>query len=232
MLCAVLFDLDGTLLDHDGARDAGFAAHLPGQNALADEWRRLEATHYGEYASGQIPFQEQRRRRVRGIHAAMGRDVPADGACDAWFAAYLTHYRACWAAFDDVVPALDALAHALPDAQLGIITNGEGEPQRAKLAAIDLTERFSVFVASAEVGMCKPDAAIFLHACAQLGVAPRDAAHVGDRLDLDAEGAAGAGLRGIWLDRATADASSPPVDGVVRIGGLRELPDALGAHGG
>jgi putative hydrolase of the HAD superfamily len=222
---ALLFDLDGTLMDHDAARDAAFAAHLPDHGALAAEWRRLEAVHYGEYASGLIPFQEQRRRRVRGIHAAMGREAPAEDACDAWFAAYLAHYRARWKAFDDVLPALAVLADAHPDLALGVITNGEGEPQRAKLAAIGLTERFPVFVASAEVGMRKPDAEIFLHACELLGVDPAQAAHVGDRLDLDARGAAAAGLRGIWLDRAGDGATVEP--GVVRIAGLQELPGAI-----
>ncbi|MFL5817310.1 MAG: HAD family hydrolase [Conexibacter sp.] len=221
---AVLFDLDGTLMDHDAARNAAIAAQLPDEPALADEWRRLEATHYDEYAAGRCSFQEQRRRRVRGIHAAMGHAQPDDAACDAWFAAYLERYRAGWAAFDDVAPALAALADALPDVRLGIVTNGEGEPQRAKLAAIGLTDRFPVFVASAEVGMRKPDAEIFLHACERLGVAPAAAAHVGDRLDLDAQGAAAAGLRGIWVDRAGTGAAP---DAVVRISGLQELRAAV-----
>jgi putative hydrolase of the HAD superfamily len=220
---AVLFDLDGTLMDHDAARDAAIAAHLP-DPALAGEWQRLEAINYDEYAAGRCSFQEQRRRRVRGIHAAMGRTEPPDDACDAWFAAYLEHYRAGWAAFEDVAPALAALADALPDVRLGIVTNGEGGPQRAKLAAIGLTDRFPVFVASADVGMRKPDAEIFLHACEQLGVEPESAAHVGDRLDLDAQGAAVAGLRGIWVDRAGM-AAAP--DTVVRIGGLQELCAAV-----
>ncbi|HMJ04073.1 MAG TPA: HAD family hydrolase [Conexibacter sp.] len=222
---AVLFDLDGTLMDHDAARDAGFAAHLPGQHALAEEWRRLEAIHYDEYAAGRISFTEQRRRRVRGIHAAMGDAEPADEACDAWFAGYLGHYRGAWRAFDDVIPALAALAAADPDLGLGVVTNGEGEPQRAKLAAIGLTERFPVFVASAEVGLRKPDPEIFLHACELLGAAPEDAAHVGDRLDLDARGAVAAGLRGIWLDRDSdgEDAGS----GVATVRTLLDLPAVL-----
>jgi len=221
---AVLFDLDGTLMDHDAAREAAIADLLAGDPALASEWRRLEATHYDEYAAGRCSFQEQRRRRVRGIHAAMGRAEPADDACDTWFASYLERYRAGWVAFDDVGPALAALVDALPDVRLGIVTNGEGEPQRAKLAAIGLTGRFPVFVASAEVGMRKPDAEIFLHACERLGVAPHEAAHVGDRLDLDAEGAAAAGLRGIWVDRTGKGAAS---GAVVRIGGLDELHTAV-----
>jgi len=224
---AVLFDLDGTLMDHDAARDAAIADLLSGDVALADAWRRLEAVHYDEYAAGRCSFQEQRRRRVRGIHAAMGRTEPADADCDDWFAAYLTRYRTGWTAFDDVAPALAALADALPGARLGIVTNGEGEPQRAKLAAIGLTDRFPVVVCSAEEGIAKPDAAIFLLACERLGVEPSAAAHVGDRLDLDAHGAAGAGLRGIWLDRAGVGETAP--GGIVRIAGLHELAAAVAA---
>lgn len=220
---AVLFDLDGTLMDHDAARDAAIASLLA-DGALADEWRRLEAVHYDEYAAGRCTFQEQRRRRVRGIHAAMDRERPGDAACDAWFAAYLERYRSGWSPFDDVGPALAALVEALPGVRLGVVTNGEGEPQRAKLAAIGVSDRFPVVVCSAERGVAKPDAEIFLHACERLGVPPDQAAHVGDRLDLDAQGAAGAGLRGVWLDRAGTGAAS---DGIVRIGGLHELPAAL-----
>ena len=226
MLRALLFDLDGTLMDHDAARDAAIAELLRGDAALADAWRRLEAIHYDEYAAGRCSFQEQRRRRVRGIHAAMGGPQPADAACDAWFGAYLAHYRGGWSAFDDVLPALAALADARPDLRLGIVTNGEGEPQRAKLAAIGLADRFPVVIASAEAGVAKPDPAIFALACERLGVAPREAAHVGDRLDLDAHGAAAAGLRGVWLDRRRTGAAAA---GVMTIATLRELSAALAA---
>lgn len=227
---AVLFDLDGTLMDNDAARDAAIAAHLPGDPALGEEWQRLEAIHYDEYAAGRCSFQEQRRRRVRGIHAAMGDAELADAVCDAWFAAYLERYRAGWRAFDDVAPALAVLAAALPDAALGVITNGEGEPQRAKLAAIGLTDRFPVVIASAEVGLAKPDPAIFALACERLGAEPAATAHVGDRLDLDANGAAAAGLRGVWLDRPGAGAvAHTPAAEVRRIATLHELPAALAA---
>jgi len=232
---AVLFDLDGTLMDHDAARVAGLSAHvaalLPGLPAaeltrLDAEWRRLEALHYDEYAAGRISFQEQRRRRVRGLHAALDRALPSDPEADAWFAAYLNHYRGAWRAFDDVLPALAALAQAFPDAALGIVTNGEGEPQRAKLAAIGVADRFPLVVASAEAGVAKPAAEIFALACERLGTEPHEAAHVGDRLDLDAHGAAAAGLRGIWLDRQrSGDAAS----GVTTIATLHELPAALAA---
>ncbi len=240
-LRAVLFDLDGTLMDHDAARVAGLQAHLAGRlpelearelERLDGEWRRLEALHYDEYASGRCSFQEQRRRRAYGMHEALGRELESDAAADEWFAAYLGHYRGAWSAFEDAIPALDALVTVNDEIKLAVVTNGEGEPQRAKLAAIGLAERFALVIASGEVGVSKPDRAIFLLACERLGVEPANAAHVGDRLDLDANGAARAGLRGIWLDRPGASAPAPPTAptaGVARISTLRELSRALGA---
>lgn len=229
----MLFDLDATLMDHDAARVAGFARHLaewlPDRHAgelqrLDEEWRRLEALHYEQYASGECSSVEQRRRRVRGMHDLLGHALPSDADADAWFASYLGHYRAQWRAFDDVVPALAALCAAHPELALGVVTNGEGEPQRAKLAAIGLADRFAVVVASGEVGFAKPDGAIFALACERLGVEPALTAHVGDRLDLDAQAASSAGLLGIWLDRG---GTQRPPRGVTRIVTLHELPAVL-----
>jgi putative hydrolase of the HAD superfamily len=230
---AVLFDLDGTLMDHDAARVAGLSAHaaewLPGLRAgeleaLAEEWRRLEALHYEQYTSGICSFAEQRRRRARGMHDSLGHAPPSDAEADAWFAGYLGHYRAAWRPFEDVLPALAALCSAHPDVALGVVTNGEGEPQRAKLAAVGVADRFPLVVASGEVGVAKPDPAIFLLACERLGVEPAATVHVGDRLDLDAQAATSAGLLGVWLDRLGAQALPA---GVRRIATLHELPAVL-----
>jgi len=119
---------------------------------------------------------------------------------------------------------------ANPAIKLAVVTNGEGEAQRAKLTAIGLAERFALVVASGEVGVAKPDAAIFALACERLGVEPSEAAHVGDRLDLDAHGAAAAGLRGIWLARPGAPPPAPAPAAAPRIATistLHELSTAL-----
>jgi putative hydrolase of the HAD superfamily len=86
------------------------------------------------------------------------------------------------------------------------------------------SERFQVVMTSGETGVAKPDAEIFARACERLGVAHEQTAHVGDRLDLDAEGAAAAGLRGVWLDRIGTGASPAHV---MRISTLHELPALL-----
>jgi putative hydrolase of the HAD superfamily len=100
--------------------------------------------------------------------------------------------------FDDVLPCLDALG----DRRIGVITNGEDGPQRAKLAALGLDGRVEPVVCSGAVGVAKPDARIFGIACDAAGIPADRACYVGDRLRTDATGAARAGLRGIWLDRA------------------------------
>jgi putative hydrolase of the HAD superfamily len=234
---AVLFDLDGTLMDHEAARAAGFAAHVAvsmpeigtGElERLDGEWRRLETLHYDEYTSGRCSFAEQRRRRARGIHEALGRTVGSEADADRWYAGYLSNYRAAWRPFDDVLPALAALERAWPRTSFAVVTNGEGGPQRAKLEAIGLSERFPVLVASGEVGVAKPESAIFALACERLAVEPSQAVHVGDRLDFDAQAAAAAGLTGVWLDRGGAGTTAPDGD-VIRIATLHELPALLGA---
>lgn len=220
-------------MDHDAARAVALQEQLdgwlPGLEAnelkrLGDEWQRLEVLHYDEYVRGECTFTEQRRRRVQGLHAALGCEPAEELDEDAWFEAYLCHYRAAWRAFDDVLPALTALAAEHPSVALGVVTNGEGDPQRAKLAAIGVGERFRTVVASGEAGVAKPEAEIFALACERLGVEQEQTAHVGDRLDLDAEGAAAAGLHGIWLDRLR---TAPGPARVQRISTLRELPAVL-----
>lgn len=95
--------------------------------------------------------------------------------------------------FDDVPAALATLRGLL---RLGVITNGN-----ADLEVIGLHHHFEVTLHSARFGRAKPDPAIFLAACEAMGVAPRDAVYVGDDLRLDVQGAQGAGLRAVWMNR-------------------------------
>ena len=96
--------------------------------------------------------------------------------------------------YDDVVPGLLRLKGR---ALIGSISNGN-----ADLQAIGLAHHFQVSVAAHQLGVAKPDAAIFHAACEQLGVAPGDALYVGDDLLLDVRAAQRAGLRAVWLNRS------------------------------
>ena len=81
-------------------------------------------------------------------------------------------------------------------------------------------------VCSGAVGAAKPDRAIFAHALATLGVEASEALHVGDSRVADYDGARGAGIEALFLDR------SGTVRNARAIPDLRGILDHLGeGHG-
>jgi len=236
-----LFDLDDTLFAHREAVQRGLAAHraaLGGEIAAADDaventrWYELEELHYHRYLSGELDFLDQRRARARSFVSPYGLVLETDDEADAWFECYLVHYENNWALHADTLPCLDALTSEPSPLRIGVITNGDIAFQSAKLRGTGLLPRIEHIIASGEVGVSKPDAAIFAHACAVFGVAPGEAAYVGDRLTTDALGASAAGLLGVWLDRAGGAAreqlDAARAAGVPVIRTLAEVPRLLG----
>jgi hypothetical protein len=53
LIRAVFFDLDGTLVDSDAARDAAVSAMFPDVD-VRDLWRELEDRHFNAYLGGEI----------------------------------------------------------------------------------------------------------------------------------------------------------------------------------
>ncbi|GAA4636894.1 hypothetical protein GCM10023196_088480 [Actinoallomurus vinaceus] len=96
---------------------------------------------------------------------------------------------------------------------------------RAAWAATGLDRHFDLVVISAEVGVAKPDKAIFDLTIRRLGVEPGSVWHVGDNLTTDVAGARNARLgAGVWLNRAgAARGADDPAPGY-EIASLRELP--------
>jgi putative hydrolase of the HAD superfamily len=227
MIEAVLFDIDGTLLDHDRASERSLRQALdrerPGlsedhHRAALVEWRRLEEVHYAAYLGGEIELVEQRRRRAAGILGWLGAaDRPPDGH-GAWFEDFLAGYRSHWAAFDDVEPVIAEFEQC--GLAMGAITNADEAIQRRKLAALGLDRALSMVVASSSAGAAKPEARIFEIACEGVALEPDRVAYVGDRVDTDARGARDAGLLGIWLNREGGEVA----DDVPTVGSLAEIP--------
>ena len=126
-------------------------------------------------------------------------------------------------AFADVRPALDDLrrTHAL-----ALVTNGASCLQREKLAGSGLGEDdFDAVVISGDIGVAKPEPAIFAHALSQLGVDADQAVMIGDSLERDVDGAAAVGIRGIWLNRAGE--ARPSMNGHLQISSLSDLRTVL-----
>ena len=109
---------------------------------------------------------------------------------------------------------------------MAVVTNGAACLQREKLAASGLGDRFEAVVVSEDVGLAKPETAIFEHALATMSVDPARAVMVGDHLTKDIEGALAAGLRAVWLNRDDAPRPQAPPD-LIEISTLDDLPEAL-----
>jgi FMN hydrolase / 5-amino-6-(5-phospho-D-ribitylamino)uracil phosphatase len=80
------------------------------------------------------------------------------------------------------------------------VTNGFAETHHDKIDRLGLRERMDAFFIADEVGMVKPDPALFRHAVQVLGSTPERSAMVGDRYARDVIGAHAAGLFTVLLD--------------------------------
>ncbi|GAA2541071.1 HAD family hydrolase [Winogradskya consettensis] len=194
----LLLDLDGTLVDHEAAADAGLRAWLPtiGHPATDESvahWTALQEPHLAAWRAGTITYAEQRRRRLRDFLATPS---APDSELDAIFAGYLKHYEAAWRAYDDVIPALRALP--VPCA---VLTNGSTTQQNKKLIRTGIAHLIGPVFTVDNLGTAKPDPAAFLRACERWGFQPHEVLSVGDNHDLDVRAARSAGLRATHLDR-------------------------------
>jgi len=207
----VLFDLDGTLLDHRGSASAALNVALarwvdgrldPDEATLERTWFELEALHMATYLRGDCSFEEQRRRRMREFRGELGlQDTDDPRELDEMFGTYLKAYETHWTAYEDAETCLVALG---AQTRLGVLTNGDHGQQTAKLARIGLLRHFEMVLTPSQVGAAKPSRVAFNNACAAMGVRNSRTAYVGDDLDSDAVGAQAAGLIGVWLDHDDA----------------------------
>lgn len=220
---AVLFDLDGTLVDHDsavaGALTAFRARHLPDTPiaSLRAAWETAAARHFPRFVGGQISFTDQRRLRIRDV---LGLPALTDAEADVLFDAYLGAYEPLCAPFADVGPCLAAL----PGLAMGIISNGETGQQWRKLRRSGLLSHFGTVLISEETGLRKPDRRAFELAARNLKVTPEECAFIGDNPEADYRGSEDAGMLPILIDREGKAAGR----GVRAVASLRDVPALLG----
>lgn len=230
MNAAVLFDLDGTLLDHTKAAAIALRTSL-GFSGQADSaelanlevrWFSLERLHMDVFLAGECTFAEQPRRRLREFLPELGIAPGSDSELDAWFAGYADTYEANWTLYGDVEACLTELLSADVPPKLGVLTNGENEQQCAKIDACNLREYFAAVLVSENLGYAKPASECFVEACRRLRVAPQETVYVGDMVNVDARPATAAGLCGVWLDRngTKSDEYQPRVESLAEVPAL------------
>jgi phosphoserine phosphatase len=246
---ALLFDLDDTLVPEEPSAVAAFAATARAAVGADATRLALDARAHARALWRAAPTHPYCKRigissweglwcRFEGEHpvmcelrawapsfrrAAWARALADQGIEDPDLAAALgerfgVERRKLSAPFPDA-----ALLADLRDRPLVLVTNGAGCLQREKLAASGLAGVFDAIVVSADVGVGKPDPAVFRHALGLVDAAPAESVMVGDTLERDIDGALAAGLRAVWINRFGARGR----DGVTAITSLDELPALL-----
>lgn len=128
-----------------------------------------------------------------------------------------------WALYPDVRPAFERLRAG--GLLVGIISNWDSRLV-SLLNGLGLGDVLDDIVSSADVGLHKPDPRIFQLACERLGVAPEQAAHVGDHHYADYLGSSSLGMHAVLIDRHGVEADH----GVEPVRSLDELDDVLGLN--
>jgi putative hydrolase of the HAD superfamily len=214
----VFLDIGGVLYDDRVYADAWRTALRESGASVTD------AAFDAEYGAARAAQHGSFRRRLADRFAGPGADLAALEAIAARYWAYPP-----WALHDDVVPCLDALHGA--GYRLGIIANQPSQVRTA-LERDGLVPYFEVWGVSEDLGLQKPDPALFVHALRTAGVAAGRAVMVGDRLDYDVLPAREAGMRTVWVLRGEApDEPTAPqlAEAGTAIHDLTELPATLAA---
>jgi len=250
---AVVFDLDDTLIVEVPYAMASLRealATLPGVDPVAAEQVALEAvlsvwTHGPDYprcvalgfasweglwstfegnhpsVSGLVGWAPTYRDEAwRAVGAILGIDDPGV------LAAATRRFADAQRRGHPIIEGMhDAVAEIASRHPLGLITNGPSDIQRLKLEQAGLSSTFADPVISGELGVGKPEPAVFLTLLDRLGAAPEASIMVGDSWERDVEGALAAGMSAVWI----ADGRTPPddLDRVTVIDSVVELVDLL-----
>ncbi|MEN3001583.1 MAG: HAD family hydrolase [Armatimonadota bacterium] len=129
-----------------------------------------------------------------------------DGLAEQLSARYLELRESQLQLFEDTLPVLQALRQ---HHTLFLITNGPAREQRRELHLLGLEPYFELVAIEGELGVGKPDPAIFLHVQEQLHLAPEQILFVGNSWEHDVKGALQVGWRAAWLNREGAPTPEP-----------------------
>lgn len=179
-----LFDLDGTLADRQSALSDGVTGLCRSRDLPpdAEQWLRTELADRataGDFAR---------------LREAFGLDVLA---ADLW-QEYVELMSAAVTCRPEVLEGLARLRAAAWT--IGVVTNGAGDIQRAKLAATGLAALVDGVAVSGDLEIRKPDLRLFELAASRCNVSLADGGWmVGDNPAGDIGGGHQAGLRTIWL---------------------------------
>lgn len=191
MIKAVLFDLDGTLLNRDDSvqkfigdqyeRLKNILGHIPKEIYTS---RFLELDSRGYVWKDKVYQQLIAEFNIKGI------------TWEGLLQDYLLEFKNHCVPFPNLKSMLEALkARSI---LLGIITNGRGQFQFDNIVALGIEKYFETILISEWEGMKKPNPEIFEKAIKQLNVLANESVFIGDHPENDIKAARKVGMKTIW----------------------------------
>lgn len=191
MLKAVIFDLDGTLLDRDKSVETFIVHQYKRLNNLVGHIdqstytaRFIELDNHGYVWKDKVYQQLVAEFAITGM------------SWEQLLKDYLDHFPNHCVPFPNLISMLEELKKE--GLVLGMITNGYTEFQTSNIRALGIEEYFDAILISEKEDLRKPDIRIFERALERLGVPAEGALFVGDHPLNDVEASANAGLTSIW----------------------------------
>ncbi|MGN1387896.1 MAG: HAD family hydrolase [Bacillus sp. (in: firmicutes)] len=190
MIKAVLFDLDGTLLNRDESvkrfiedqydRLHQWIGHIPKETYIA---RFIELDNRGYVWKDKV-------------YAQLVAEFSIDLTAEDLLQDYLNEFSKHCVPFPNLIDMLRQLKNE--NLVLGMITNGFGQFQMDNIKVLQIDSYFEVILVSEWEGIKKPSTEIFHRALEQLQVRPEESVYVGDHPENDVKAAKAAGMKAIW----------------------------------
>lgn len=187
---AVLFDLDGTLLDRDASLLAfikdQYHRHIKLQIIDEDSFVRrfIELDHHGYVWKDKVYQQMIKEYSINNIEWTY---LLED---------YINNFQKHCIGFPQLLYMLNTLKNQ--HIKLGLVSNGFGQFQYDNFKALQIEHLFDEMLISEWEGLRKPDNEIFLRALNKLGVTAEETLFVGDHPDNDIRASRDVGMKTVW----------------------------------
>lgn len=209
---ALLVDLDDTVINYGGSAAPSWRAvcawamdEVPEVDAdvlfaAIDRVREWYWSDPERHREGRADLRAASRRIVQQALVEVGHDRP--GLAQAMAERYRDLRDQSIHLIPGAVEALERLRAR--GVGLGLVTNGTGPDQRAKIERFDLGRHFNHILIEGEFGCGKPDTRVYHAAMDALRSHPAETWFVGDNLEWDVAAPQRLGLSVIWVDVARA----------------------------
>lgn len=188
---AVLFDLDGTLLNRDASVKLFIERQYERLNKL------LNSIPKEKYISRFIQLDKRGYVWKDKVYQQLVYEFNIETITwEALLQDYMNEFKHHCVPFPNLINLLEKLKtdHFV----LGMITNGFGQFQMDNIKALEIEKFFDVILVSEWEGMKKPNPQLFMSALEKLHVLPYESIFLGDHPENDVKGAQDVGMKGIW----------------------------------